>query len=133
MTQPNRIELASKLADAFGAQEYPNRIEVVILVPDQTKDGDYVDAHPAWVERIVKEVCAASGGCSVSACDGTWVDPASGQTIRENTTVIRAYASAAAWWACSAGIRQVLRQYRAEADQAVVGLTIAGVWCEVTA
>lgn len=134
MTNQNqRIELASKLSEAFGAQEYPNRIEVVVFVPDQTKDGDYVDAHPAWVERITKELAAAAGGTSVySAVAGTWVDPLTGRLIAENTTVIRAYASAAAWWACSAGIRQTLAQFRREADQPVVGLTVGGVWCEVT-
>ncbi len=131
MTQPNRIELGLKLASAFGATEYPNRTEVVVFVPDQTRDGDYVDAHAAWVENITKALCAASGGCSVSTCDGTWCDPASGRVVRENTTVIRAYASAAAWWACSAGIRATLTQFRREADQAVVGLTVGGVWCEI--
>lgn len=132
MTQ-NNTQLSGKLADAFGAQEYPNRIEVVVFIPDQTKDGDYVGAHPAWVERITKELVAAAGGCSVySAVAGTWVDYATGRVIAENTTVIRAYASAAAWWACSHGIRTTLAQYQREAQQAVVGLTIGGVWCEVT-
>lgn len=104
-----------------------------VYLPDQTQDGDTVLDHSVWVRLVADAAVALAGGCTVlPAARGYWRNSATGQLIQENTTVVRTYATRTQLLEGGAAFRSVLNQYRREADQASVAVTLDGEWLELT-
>jgi hypothetical protein len=117
---------------ALGVRVLPDVKHVLdIYLPDVTQDGDAVFEHERWVHNIASVAVAMAGGCTVlPTAVGMWRRP-DGVLITEGTTVVRAYVTQAQLLEGGPHLRRALTQYRREAAQAVVLLTLNGSWLEL--
>lgn len=103
---------------------YPLVLEV--YVASQTKDGDVVQAYPAWCDRIAEVLCDLAGGCTRYQARGQWLDPETHVLQSEYTTVLRAYVAREALLEGLPKLRQVLVQYGRECEQHTVAFGLDG-------
>jgi hypothetical protein len=102
-----------------------------IYLPDATRDGDSVFEHEQWIRRVSEVAVAMAGGCTIlPTAVGMWRNGV-GTLVTEGTTVVRVYVTQAQLLEGGPHLRRTLTQYRREADQSVVLMTLNGAWLEL--
>lgn len=103
-----------------------------VYVPNRTQEGDEVLDHAVWVERIASVLTDVGGGCTIlPPAVGLWRNPATRELVREETTVVRVYATREALLEGGPKLRSELAQFKREAEQGAVAMTLDGNWLEL--
>lgn len=98
------------------------RHKVTVYVPSTTDIDKPID-NAAWVDATAKVLASAFGGATSSPAVGYWVSPSAG-LVRENTTVVFAFADSDAFVANVDGILDHCEHMRDTLKQDAIAIEI---------
>jgi len=124
-------EIALDLAELLGATEASVQ-QLTLYIPDKDKDGNQQKDLNKWIYEAQEVLTAIGGGTtSMPPADGTWLNPDSNETIREETKMIFTYIEPDRFEANLARLREFLHRFGRETNQGEVAFEFDGAFYRI--
>jgi hypothetical protein len=120
------------IRDIFGAAEALSVQLLAVYLPDRDKDGSRID-HDAWVEEALEIFSNVGGGASaVRGILGAWLNPGTGNLIREETTLIYTFVLPEKFVHYIPELRTLFHEFGLSTNQGEVMFYFGGVAYRIT-
>ena len=115
------------LADLLGSDEAGSAETLTLYIPSCDRDGTPFDTAP-WVEEALRLLSTIGGGATaMPPADGAWLNPASGQLVREPVVLVYTFVRPEAFEAKVGEVREFLHRLGRNTGQGEVVCDFGGV------